>query len=155
MSDSCCLAPGEVQVEAAFRECCPGRDFVPITEHDAAGLAQGSAPGRRGHLAPCPADPWHLGSPIRHQKKWRSQAILLAQPLAAKQQKIGLAREGEGKQGLNGPNAGAVWAWGTYPQILWITLCVKIEKGAPALAATGLEALFKKYRLKSVSIKIK
>ena len=96
---------------------------------------------------------WACQSGIK--KKWRSQAILLAQPLAAKQQKIGLTREGEGKQGLNGPNAGAVWAWGTYPQILWITLCVKIEKGAPALAATGLEALFKKYRLKYVSIKIK
>ena len=83
---------------------------------------------------------------IRYQKSRFSSQILLAPALAGKQQKIGLARDGEEKQGLNGPNAGAVWARSTYPQILWITLCVKIEKGALALAVTGLGGLFKKYR---------
>ncbi|RUQ14257.1 hypothetical protein CX648_16010 [Aeromonas dhakensis] len=50
---------------------------------------------------------------------------------------------------------GRHWLWPTYPQKLWITLFMKLGDQAVARANTGLQGLFKKYRIKIVSIKIK
>ncbi len=52
-------------------------------------------------------------------------------------------------------NLGLHWVWHTYPQKLWITLFMKLGDQPASRANTGVQALFKKYRKKNVSIKIK
>lgn len=52
-------------------------------------------------------------------------------------------------------NLGLHWVWHTYPQKLWITLFMKLGDQPASRANTGVQALFKKYRQKNVSIKIK
>ena len=66
-----------------------------------------------------------------------------------------------GKKGATGArsagqaaNLGRDWLWSTYPQKLWITLFMKLGDQPAGRANTGMQALFKKYRKKNVSIKI-
>jgi hypothetical protein len=49
---------------------------------------------------------------------------------------------------------GCHWLWHTYPQKLWITLFMKLGDQPAGRANAGMQALFKKYRKKNVSIKI-